>query len=165
MWVASLALASLSGCGSAAQPRQPDGCVIEDEYEALAKQVLSLVNIERAMIGVAPLAVSDELTLAAEDYACIMAAEDFFNHIDPLTGEGPGDRAAATGYVYFEVGENLAAGQRTAAEVVEDWMNSPEHRDALCSPKWKETGIGVRGGGTYDVYWVQEFGRPVVPSR
>jgi uncharacterized protein YkwD len=123
-------------------------------------QVLSLINIERARIGVGPLTVSEELTHAAEDYACIMAAEDFFDHTDPLTGDGPGDRAADAGYAFFAVGENLAAGQRTAAEAVEAWMDSPEHRDTLLSPQWKETGIGVRGGGTYGTYWVQEFGRP-----
>jgi uncharacterized protein YkwD len=123
-------------------------------------QVLSLVNIERARIGVGPLTVSAELTQAAEDYACIMAAEDFFDHTDPLTGAGPGERASDAGYSYFAVGENLAAGQRTAAEAVEAWIESPEHRDTLLSPQWKETGIGVRGGGTYGTYWVQEFGRP-----
>ena len=135
-------------------------CIANASHDALVQQALSLVNIERARIGVSPLTLNDELTVAAEDYACLMAVEDFFDHTDPVTGDGPGERAAAAGYLFFAVGENLAAGQRTAAEVVEAWMDSPEHRDNLLSPEWKETGIGVRGGGLHGVYWVQEFGRP-----
>lgn len=135
-------------------------CVQRVDLDAMARQVLSLINIERTRVGVSPLTINDELTLAAEDYACTLASEDFFAHVHPVTGEGPADRASDAGYVFFAVGENLAAGQRSAAEAVEGWMNSEDHRRNLLSPEWTETGIGVRGGGTYGVYWVQEFGKP-----
>ncbi len=135
-------------------------CITNASLDSRVQQVLSLINIERARVGVSPLTLNEDLTAAAEDFACTLAAEDFFAHIHPVTGEGPGDRASAAGYAFFAVGENLAAGQTTAADAVEGWMDSPEHRDNLLSPEWTETGIGVRGGGTYGIYWVQEFGRP-----
>ncbi len=135
-------------------------CIVGIDDEILSQRVLSLINIERATVGVSPVTLNDELVNAAESYACTLAGEDFFDHIHPATGEGPGERAAAAGYVYFAVGENLAAGQISAAQVVESWMESKGHRQNLLSPDWKETGIGVRRGGTYGVYWVQLFGKP-----
>ena len=136
-------------------------CFVGPSDDELAEQILSLINIERAAIGVSPVTMNPELTTAAERYACTMAATDFFAHIDPETGEGPGDRAAEVGYQYFAVGENLAGGQTTAAEAVDGWMESPLHRDNLLSPAWTETGIGVRRGGSLRIYWVQMFGQPV----
>lgn len=137
-------------------------CITTIDADVLARQVLTLVNIERATLGMDPLTVDDRLTKAAGDFACTLAGDGFFDHINPLTGEGPGDRAAAVGYDFFAVGENLAAGQPTAAEAVEGWLDSPRHRENMLSPEWKETGISVRRGGPYNVYWVQLFGKPVI---
>ncbi|HUU82239.1 MAG TPA: CAP domain-containing protein [Phycisphaerae bacterium] len=179
-----LATALVVGCNSAGAPAADNGgaatlgqrdagsagaggsstaarCISQADDEELAGQILALVNIERARVGVTPLTVSEELTLAAEDYACTLIGDDFFDHVHPVTGEGPGARAADAGYEYFAVGENLAAGQPTAAEAFEGWMNSKSHRYNLLSPEWRETGIGVRRGGSLRVYWVQEFGKPV----
>ena len=55
---------------------------------------------------------------------------------------------------HFALGENLAKGQLTAKEVMEDWMNSPGHRANILHPQFEEIGIGIFG----DV-WVQNFGR------
>jgi uncharacterized protein YkwD len=140
---------------------QSADCVEGPDVDDLARQALTLVNIERARVGISPLTLSDTLTKAAEEYACALAAEDFFDHFDPLTGDGPRERVAAAGYEFFGIGENLAGGQTTAAEAVEGWLNSPRHRDNLLHPAWKETGIGVRRGGSLRIYWVQEFGTPV----
>jgi uncharacterized protein YkwD len=40
------------------------------------------------------------------------------------------------------------------------WMGSPAHRENILDPRWSEVGIGVRTGGEYSIYWVQEFGDP-----
>ena len=58
------------------------------------------------------------------------------------------------------MGENLAAGQKTAADVMKIWMESPPHREIILDSKWKEVGIAVRAGGEYSIYWVMEFGDP-----
>ena len=63
-------------------------------------------------------------------------------------------------YAFYAIGENLAAGQQTPAEVMKVWMDSPAHRDIILDPNWTEVGIAVRVGGEYEIYWVQLFGRP-----
>ncbi len=126
----------------------------------MADQVLQLVNLERAEADLPPVSRNAALEKIADDYACRMIAEDFFGHIDPITGYGPGDRAVVGRYRYYAIGENLAAGQETAAEVMKVWMDSPAHRDNILDEKWSEVGIAVRIGGDYSIYWVQEFGDP-----
>ena len=89
-----------------------------------------------------------------------MIEEDFLEHIDPLSGYGPGDRAVIGRYRFLWIGETLAAGQETPADVVKAWMDSPAHRDIILDSKWVDVGIGVREGGEYGSYWVQEFAVP-----
>lgn len=52
------------------------------------------------------------------------------------------------------LGENLAKGQLTVEEVMQDWMNSPGHRRNILEPSFKEIGVGI-----FRDLWVQNFGR------
>lgn len=135
-------------------------CLSPEDSVRLADQVLELVNLERAIEGLAPVLENPTLTKLAEDYACRMIDEGFFDHFDPFSGDGPAERAARKGYRFLAIGENLAAGQQSAAEVMDVWMQSPPHRAIILDPKWEEVGVAVRSGGTYAIYWVQEFGSP-----
>jgi uncharacterized protein YkwD len=128
--------------------------------DVLKEQVLRLVNERRTRIGLNELALNPVLTKMAEDYCSEMIEQSFFAHENPDTGDGPGERAYKAGYVFLQVGENLAAGQETAEQVVAEWMASPEHREIILGMQWREVGIGVRIGGEYNVYWVLEFGNP-----
>ncbi|MBT3155145.1 hypothetical protein HTV45_30445 [Streptomyces sp. CHD11] len=56
------------------------------------------------------------------------------------------------------VGENIACGQRSAAEVVEGWMNSPGHRANILKAGFTHIGVGFAGGGRAGTYWTQLFG-------
>ena len=96
----------------------------------------------------------------AENYACRLIEGGFFGHEDPLNGYGALERAATAKYMFYAIGENLAAGPQTSAEVMKAWMDSPPHRDLILDPSWREIGIAVRNGGEYSIYWVQEFGDP-----
>lgn len=136
------------------------GCEDPLEGQLWKDEVLQLVNNERAARGVAPVAWNDVLAAQATQYACELIAYDFFDHVNPSTGSTLGTRTADFGYDFWIVGENLAAGQRSPVEVVADWMNSPCHRQNVLNPAFTELGIGIRTGGEYGLYWVQEFGRP-----
>lgn len=149
--------AALAGTGDA----EAGKCVSAADADQMADQVLQLVNMERAEAGLPPVVHNDTLAKIAGDYACRMIEGDFFTHTDPENGHGPLERAFSKGYRFMAVGENLAASQRTAADVVRMWMESESHRKNILSPQWEETGIGVRLGGTYEIYWVQEFGEPI----
>lgn len=135
-------------------------CVQPEGAARLTDQVLQLVNLERVDYGLSPVITSPSLTKIAEDFACRMIEEGFFGHQDPEDGRGPGERAVAGKYVFFSIGENLASGQASAADVMDAWMESPAHREIILDPKWTEIGIAVREGGAYSIYWVQEFGEP-----
>ncbi len=141
--------------------RQYPGCNEPAEADAWRAEVLRLVNEERAAYGSPPVAWSDPLGEEAASYACQLIYYDFFSHVNPVTNSNLGDRAAAAGYEFSIVGENLAAGQPTPAAAVADWMASPCHRQNIINPAFTELGVGVRLGGDLQFYWVQEFGRPL----
>jgi len=145
---------------AAARVVAQEECVTPEDSERRADQVLQLINLERAALELPPVAVDPALEQMAADYACRMVGEGFFAHRDPETGSGPGERAVAANYAGYTVGENLAAGHRTAAAVMKVWMESPAHRRIILDRNWKEVGIAVRTGGEYSIYWVLEFGNP-----
>lgn len=135
-------------------------CQSPSDANRLADQVLELVNLERGQRDLQPVVANAALGKIAEDYACRMIESRFFGHKDPLNGHGALERAAAGKYMFYAIGENLAAGPQTSAEVMKAWMESPSHRNIILDPSWREVGIAVRTGGEYAVYWVQEFGDP-----
>lgn len=145
---------------SAAPSEESAPCITPEVADTYADQVLQLVNLERAERDLQPVVVDQRLTKLAADYACAMVEGKFFGHRDPNTDHGPGERAIAGKYTFFAVGENLAAGQETPADVMKVWMESPAHREIILDPIWKDVGIAVRTGGEHSVYWVQEFGDP-----
>ncbi|MFI8962593.1 sigma-70 family RNA polymerase sigma factor [Streptomyces sp. NPDC053493] len=120
-----------------------------------AQQVIDLVNSERAQAGCGPLTENALLTRAAQGHSDDMAARNFFDHTNP-DGDGPGERVTAAGYRWSTYGENIAMGQRTPAEVMESWMNSPGHRANILNCSFKEIGIGIHSAG--GPYWTQVFG-------
>ncbi|MFF0015513.1 CAP domain-containing protein [Streptomyces sp. NPDC005374] len=120
-------------------------------------EVVALTNRERAGAGLPPLAVDPLLARAAQAYSTDMAARAFYSHTSP-EGTQPWDRAAAAGSTRRSIGENIACGQRSAAEVVEGWMNSPGHRANILKPAFTHIGIGFAGGGPAGTYWTQLFG-------
>ncbi|MET7684969.1 CAP domain-containing protein [Streptomyces sp. NPDC005423] len=122
-----------------------------------ADEVVRRTNGERARAGLPPLAVDPLLTAAAQAHSADMVARDFYAHTSP-DGAQPWDRAAAAGSRRRSIGENIACGQRSAAEVVDGWMNSPGHRANILKPAFTHLGVGVSGGGRTGTYWTQLFG-------
>lgn len=131
----------------------------EPTYDYLVEQeVVYLTNLERVKEGLLPLKRNDLLDEAAKLHAEDMRDQDYFAHIG-LDGREPWDRITAAGYSWFSVAENIAAGYISAAIAVSSWMDSPGHRANMMSPKYREIGVGfAQGGGTYERYWVQNFG-------
>ncbi|WP_409474236.1 CAP domain-containing protein [Streptomyces sp. HC307] len=122
-----------------------------------AAEVVELTNRERTRAGLPPLAVDPVLTTAAQAHSADMVARDFYSHTAP-DGSQPWDRAAAAGSTRRSIGENIACGQRSPAEVVTGWMNSPGHRANILKPGFTHIGIGFAGGGRAGTYWTQLFG-------
>jgi uncharacterized protein YkwD/stress response protein SCP2 len=134
-----------------AQPFSPAG------LRRTAAEVITLTNAERAGAGLPPLTPDPLLTNAAQAHSADMVARAFYAHTSPDGGE-PWHRAAAAGSTHRSIGENIACGQRSAAEVVTGWMNSPGHRANILKPGFTHIGVGFVGGGAAGTYWTQLFG-------
>lgn len=123
----------------------------------LAKQVVTLVNAERKKVGCAPVRVSLGLTTAAKRHSADMAKYSYFSHTS-RDGRTPWQRMREAGY-YYGSAENIAAGQTTAKSVMYAWMHSAGHRKNILTCSNKAMGVGVARGGSYGIYWTQDFGR------
>jgi uncharacterized protein YkwD len=140
------------------------------QADAVAERVLELVNAARAQArqcgrdryeAAAPLSLSATLSAAASGHAWDMAARGTAGHRGS-DGSQSGERITRAGYAWRGSGENVAAGQRTAEEVVEAWLDSPGHCATLMEPKFTETGIAfaLAPGKNPDVYWTLVFAAP-----
>lgn len=140
------------------------------EAGAIANRVLTLVNAARSKPrrcgnksheAAPPLALSAVLTRAALKHAQDMASHSHFEHTG-TDGSTPAQRVEKVGYLWLTVAENIAAGARTADEVVEGWLNSPGHCTNLMGPMYTQMGIAyaVEEKSTAGIYWAQEFARP-----
>jgi uncharacterized protein YkwD len=97
-----------------------------------------------------------------------MTARGYFSH-DSLNGASFVDRIRRAGYVprrkLPSLGEDLAWGSgefATPREIVQSWMESPEHRANILRAKFREAGMGVGFGdvglGEDGVAYALDFG-------
>jgi uncharacterized protein YkwD len=135
----------------------------------LEQQILDIVNQRRSegancgsegnFAPAGPLTMNPALRCAARKHSKQMVEEDFFDHTTPW-GESPGDRIGGAGYNGFTWGENIAAGNSTAAATMDQWMNSDGHCANIMNPDFEDIGVGYYPGGGYGHYWTQNFGTP-----
>lgn len=121
-----------------------------------AVRVLELVNDERRQAGCGPLSLDPRLGASARHHSRDMARRGYMSH-QGSDGTGPLDRIRSTGYRAAVWGENVASGYRTADQVVNAWMDSPEHRDNILDCDYAQMGIARAEPGDY---WTQDFGTP-----
>ncbi len=130
-------------------------------YEQFKMEILSRINDIRAkpcncggrkMKAAKPLTWDDALAHSAAKHAIDMEAKNYFDHVSK-NGRTIGDRADESGYDWYQVSENIAFGQRSINQVVDEWMQSPEHCANIMDPDVKNMGVAKKGN-----YWVQDFG-------
>jgi uncharacterized protein YkwD len=125
-----------------------------DRDTAMESEVVAIVNQERAAAGCNALAVDERLANAAQSHSSDMADRGYFSHTTP-EGKTFVDRARAAGYP-SPGGENIAMGQRSPQQVMDDWMNSDGHRRNILNCEFRTIGVGLDTDGWY---WTQVFGR------
>lgn len=148
-----------SGARLAGTPTGAGGGAGSAATAALIEEVVTRTNAQRSVAGCPALAVDARLAASAQEHSADMAARNYFDH-SGRDGRSPFDRIAAAGYVFSIAAENIAAGQRTPADVVADWMASPGHRANILNCSLSQIGVGFATGGDYGTYWVQDFGSP-----
>ena len=131
------------------------------------RETLARVNAARAAArrcgatsypAVPPVVLSEPLSRIAAGHSAAMGARDTLAHQDP-DGSTPADRVRRGGYDARVVGENVASGVPSAAEVVAGWLASPGHCANIMDARFTEMGIAYvvapRSGGA--IYWTQLF--------
>lgn len=130
--------------------------VIEPPVEQWKREVLKLVNEERAKYNLEPL----EWGVTCEEAAQIRAREsmEVYAHQRP---DGSSWDSVCKPEVGGAAGENLAAGNTAVSPetVVQTWMNSPSHRANILSDKFTKLAVGFvfDPDSQYKTYWSQFF--------
>lgn len=116
---------------------------------------------DRFFAASGPLRQDARLAAAASTHARDMAAHGFLEH-EGSDGSDPGERATRAGYRWRSVAENVAAGQATARQVVQEWLRSPVHCAALMGPEFTDMGVAyaVDMKSAAGIYWSQKLARP-----
>ncbi len=136
---------------------QADAAGHSPDSEELA--FLGLINDYRTGLGLQPLALSPELSAAAEYHSVDMATKDYFSHTLE-DGTTWAENIINHGYEIYPLGENIAAGNASAADTFEQWRNSPGHDANMRNPEYRAIGIGRAYGedSRYGWYWTTTFG-------
>ncbi len=127
--------------------------IAENEQKSVEEEVVRLVNVERAKQGLSPLSIDWELARVAKYKSQDMHDRNYFSHTSPTYGS-PFDMIKNFGISYKAAGENIAKGQKSAAQVVQAWMNSQGHRANIMSTSYTHIGVGYVADGHY---WTQMF--------
>lgn len=128
---------------------------VYDSNMSLINGVLNYTNGYRSEVGVDPLNLDRNLSIAATIRALEMAYSGKFSH------ERPNGSSCFTIFDDRKIsssnkGENIAMGQRSAESVSTSWRNSPGHYENMINSSFKRIGIGVfKFDGSF--YWVQIF--------
>jgi uncharacterized protein YkwD len=117
----------------------PSGNCIQNQNAKYVSEVLSLINTERANIGLQPLSADPQIAAFAQSHAEDMAFHNFLSH-DGSDGSF-GERMAGFSMTFGEQigGEILAIG--TPQNAMDQWRRD-EHWDFLLRPHYTRVGIG-----------------------
>ena len=144
--VAGIVLACVSAAlasSAAAAPSQPTVLL-----SSLERGVLTDINTFRLAHHLSALRLSAPLTSAAVVHTQEMAAQGYFAH-ESADGSLFWKRIRhfypSTPWTFWSVGENLlwSSPDVGAAQALQLWLNSPEHRANLMNPRWSEIGIAA----------------------
>ncbi len=164
-----LADATCSSGTESCTPRGDDS-LWSSTWAGYETAVVAEMNAERAAGAfcngtwyppVAALTMESALQQAARCHSLDMAENDFFSHTGS-DGTAFWTRCSRAGYTGFAAGENIAAGQSSAAAAVSSWMSSTSgHCEMIMNSSVTEVGIGYayNSSAYWRRYWTADFGR------
>ncbi|MGA5302956.1 CAP domain-containing protein [Nucisporomicrobium flavum] len=122
-------------------------------------EVIRLVNVERDRAGCGGVRLNSKLRTAIRLHVKELGTHGnlYISHVSD-DGRDFVQRAKEQGYD-APGGENVARGQRDAADVMTSWMNSEGHRANILNCDFKAIGVGAVKGVDGTTVWGQLFGR------
>ena len=132
-----------------AAPAAAPAVTVVDPAVAMADRIATLVNSERAAVGLAPLKVSTCAQRFAVTWSAHMAATGDFSHqsLTPIM----------TGCSAWGAGENIAYGATSADQFMTLWMNSAGHKANILRATFTHIGVGVAQTADGRWYATQDF--------
>ena len=155
--VVPVSSAQASACPGADTPGGSD--------QARAAAVHCLVAQARAESGRAPLRQTASLVRSAKIKANRIAGCNEFTHTPCGSPMEAPMRSVGYARSCYTVAENLAWVSRgsTPRDVLQAWLDSPDHRATLLSGRFRDTGVARRVASLRDAgrveLWVQHFGK------
>jgi uncharacterized protein YkwD len=124
---------------SLAPPQSAAAPAPAPDLHPIEARVVERTNSQRARFGLPPLSVDMRLVTSARKHAAWMTISRSLVHTTQ------------------SVGENIAMGQSSSADVIQSWMNSSGHRANILNPRYTRIGVAAfrTPGGT--IYWCQQF--------
>jgi uncharacterized protein YkwD len=111
---------------------------------AIERRMAELANQSRAAVGAGPVAVDVKFATASRDWSCQMARTNAFAH-DP--------NFAAGGALAEIIAARSGADGDAGAQLHQQFLDSPAHREILLNPAYTRVGIGVCA---LNGFWVTE---------
>lgn len=134
-------------------------CETPKDFLRLRLGLVAEINHIRKEKGLIPLSAAGALNDAAQDHACDMQRNRFFDHQAP-SGPNLGERVKKRGYQFRLVVENIALTPRSqVGAVTKIWMSSAPHRKNILNPDLTEIGFGIATQGNRTL-WVMNGGAP-----
>lgn len=121
----------------------------EKDFLPFVKKLLDLHNEERSGWGYEPLQTDSRLCEYAQKHAEKMSKEERLAH-SSMTELQKVNKSGS-------VGENIAWGQKTEADVVNAWMWSPGHRWNILGSDYRKAGFGMAKDSEGKIYWCVVF--------
>ena len=114
--------------------------------DAMAANILSWLNRDRAAAGLRPLRSWSSMKSLANQRSANMASAQVLSHTD--SGGDPGRALTASGLQWSSFGENIGEtsypwGSQAAANLYRMWKGSPTHHAIMFSATYNYIGVGI----------------------
>lgn len=133
MLSATLLLAAALGFGPEAKPAAANA------LHPVEQGIIDHANAQRKQYGLPPLAVDTKLMSSARRHCGWMA------------------RSGSLIHTTAQVAENIAMGQTSSTQAVQDWMNSPGHRANILNGTYRRVGAAAYTGPSGQAFWCLQF--------
>lgn len=134
------------------------GKASDELRKSFERQSFDLTNAIRVRFNKTAYEWDESVSSVARKHSQDMADRNYFSHVNP-DGKDPFTRMEENNLEFMMAAENIAAGQPNAIIAHENWMNSEGHRKNILGDS-KKLGVGVYFGGSYHVYYTQNFYTP-----
>ncbi len=146
-----------------AAPAIPPPAVAAAEFDVAQaeRDVLGLINRDRASAGLVPVLVDARLATIARARSTDMATNGYFSHTGP-DGRKVFDIIESSNITWYAAGEILASNNyptlTDSASVANDgWLGSPTHRAVIMTPDYNYVGVGLAVDGAGNKLWTAVF--------